>query len=328
MILKNFLKENAKRISYYIISNLILLVCFLLYHLPIEAVLYPIGINALIGFFALYLSYRKYKVKYLNFQKIKENLNINYLSDEATETIFEEFYKDIINDLDKIYISTLENHSNEIQDYENFYSTWIHQVKVPIAASKLILESEDSENARNLKINLNRIEQYTNMVLSYLRLNSKSTDYVFKQISIDKLIRSTIKKFSTEFINRRISLEYDPINKDLLTDEKWFSLVIEQLLSNALKYTNENGKIKIYLSEDSLIIEDSGIGIAADDLPRIFDKGFTGYNGRENKQSSGLGLFLSKEIINNLGLDLKIESGLANGTKAIINLDQEKRFYD
>ena len=189
---------------------------------------------------------------------------------------------------------------------------------------QLRLQSEDSPLTRKLNADLLRIEQYVEMVLAYLRLDSTSTDYVFKEYRLDNLIRQSVRKFSSEFIGKKIRLDYEPIEKVVLTDEKWFSFVIEQLLSNALKYTR-SGSIKIYMAdENKLCIEDTGIGIASEDLPRVFEKGYTGYNGRMDKKASGLGLYLCKRVCDNLGIKINAESEINVGTKIILDLEQYK----
>ncbi|MFR2965264.1 MAG: sensor histidine kinase [Anaerovoracaceae bacterium] len=157
------------------------------------------------------------------------------------------------------------------------------------------LQKEDTEFSRKMSPELFRIEQYVEMVLTFLRLDSDTTDYVIKEYSLDDIVSQAVRKFSGDFINRKLTLEYKPLKAKVITDEKWLSFVIEQVLSNALKYT-VNGKISISMEEPkTLCISDTGIGIAAEDLPRIFEKGYSGYNGRVNKRASGIGLYLCKE---------------------------------
>ena len=204
-----------------------------------------------------------------------------------------------------------------------YYTVWAHQIKTPIASMRLNLQNEDSEFARNVADDLQRIEQYVEMVMIFLRLDNGSTDYVIKEQDLDKIIKSAIKKFSTQFIRRKLSLVYEPINIKAITDEKWLSFVIEQVLSNALKYT-QKGTISITLKEPKTIcISDTGIGLAPEDLPRVFEKGYTGYNGRNDKNASGIGLYLCKRICNNLGHKVTIASDLNKGTSIYINLEQK-----
>ena len=189
---------------------------------------------------------------------------------------------------------------------------------------KLTLQGEDSASARKLTSELQRIEQYVEMVLAFIRLDSSSTDYVFREYSVDDIIRQSLRKFAPDFIGKKIRLEYDSLNENMVIDEKWFSFVIEQILSNSLKYTKD-GCVKIYKTDSGfLCIEDTGIGIAPEDLPRIFEKGYTGFNGRADKSASGIGLYLCKRICDNLGLKISAESELGVGTKIFIDMNQNR----
>ena len=206
----------------------------------------------------------------------------------------------------------------------DYYTVWAHQIKTPIAAMRLTLQNEDTPLTRKLTNDLYRIEQYVEMVLTFLRLNSDSTDYVFKEYDLDNIVKSAVKKFSSEFIGRKLRLIYDPLNTSVITDEKWLSFVIEQVLSNALKYT-PSGSITISLvGEKTLRIEDTGIGIAPSDLPRIFENGYTGFNGRTDKKASGIGLYLCRRVCNNLGHTITANSTVDVGTAIDIDLTQTK----
>ena len=139
---------------------------------------------------------------------------------------------------------------------------------------------------------------------------------------MDALIRQAVRKYAPLFIRRKIILSYEPVHCEVLTDEKWLVLVLEQILSNALKYTVE-GSISIYMEDDWLVIEDTGIGLCSEDLPRIFEKGFTGYNGRSDKKSTGFGLYLCKQIIEKLRCQIRVESKLGKGTRVLLYLMKE-----
>ena len=189
---------------------------------------------------------------------------------------------------------------------------------------RLTLQNEDSQLSRRLMSELGRVERYVEMVLAYLRLDAESTDYLLREYDLDSVIRSSVRKFSGEFIDRKLSLDFQPTGIKILTDEKWLSFVLEQLLSNALKYTPA-GKVAIRLEAPStLCIEDTGIGIAAEDLPRIFDQGFTGHNGRTDKRASGLGLYLCRRVCRNLGHTIAVESEPGKGTVVKLDLSRKK----
>lgn len=203
-------------------------------------------------------------------------------------------------------------------DVKNYLTIWTHQIKSPIFALRLLLK-KDEINKIECEKEIFEIEEYVGNILGYARLNADSTDYVFDKYNLDEIIRGVIRKYSIQFIGKNNSLDFCETKKIILTDAKWFSFLLEQIISNAIKYT-QNGRVAIYLNKDELVIEDNGIGIMAEDLPRIFDAGYTGYNGRLEKKSTGLGLNLSKNIGKSLRVILRCESEPKIGTKMYINL--------
>ncbi len=292
-----YVKSRMAFLVLYLLIFGILCVSFALYRLPIVAVAYPMGLGILLVIAYLLFDYRKYKRQCEKISELENKIS------RLTEMISSEKAK-----------------SRQRIDY---YSVWAHQIKTPIASMRLSLQGEDSALSRKLGTDLNRIESYADMVMTYLRLDSESTDYVFAECNLDSIIKSCVRKFSGEFIARKIELIYEPVQEMVLTDEKWLSFVIEQILSNALKYT-PSGSISICMEPGQVLaIKDTGIGIAPDDLPRIFDQGFTGYNGRTDKKASGIGLYLCKRICDDLGYEISAESELGKGTT--IRLDLSKK---
>ena len=212
----------------------------------------------------------------------------------------------------------------EQTDMLEYYTIWVHQIKTPIAAMRLILQEEDSPRSRELLAQLFRVEEYVQMVLAYLRMHSESTDFVLQEYELDKIVRQAVHRYAPMFIRKRIVLELEPISCRVLTDEKWLGFAIEQLLSNAIKYT-DTGRIRIYTEgRDTLVIQDTGVGIAQEDLPRIWEKGFTGYNGRMEQRASGLGLYLVKHSLERLGHRISIVSKVGVGTTVRIDLHTEQ----
>ena len=200
---------------------------------------------------------------------------------------------------------------------------WAHQIKTPIASMRLTLQNEDSPLSRTISDDLFRIEQYVEMVLCYLRLGSESTDYVIAKQDLDKLLKQAFRHFSGQFISKKLKLEYEETPFTALTDEKWLLFVIEQILSNAVKYTPSGGEIRVSMKTPGILcIKDTGIGIAPEDLPRIFERGYTGLNGRADKKASGLGLYLCKRICDNLNHRIWAESG--EGTAVYLDLRSKK----
>lgn len=210
-------------------------------------------------------------------------------------------------------------------DRNDYYVMWTHQIKTPIAAMRLLLESEEqgSRDFYLMRGELFKIEQYAEMALAYQRLESLSSDLVLQEHDLYTLLKQTVKKYSLLFINKSLSLEMDQPQITIVTDEKWFGFCIEQFLSNSIKYTSQ-GKISIRTEtrgEDTvLLIEDTGIGIRPEDLPRIFERGFTGYNGRLDKRSTGIGLYLCRRVLDHLGISAKVDSKVNEGTKVTLTL--------
>ena len=200
---------------------------------------------------------------------------------------------------------------------------WVHQIKTPIASMRLSLQQEDTPQARRLLQELSRAEQYVEMVMVYLRLTGGS-DLVLREYELDAIVRRAVRRFAGEFIGRKLKLCYEPLNVSCVTDEKWLLFVIEQVLSNALKYTRA-GSITIELeAPKTLVIRDTGIGVAPEDLPRIFEKGYTGYNGRGDQKASGLGLYLCRTICKRLGHTITASSVPDHGTAIRITLEQRQ----
>lgn len=317
-----YIKQYKRIILAYVLFVAVFAASFALYHLPLKAVVYPAAICALLGLAFFAVGYMKAMKRHGKLSEIKK-LTAEMISElPEPERIDDADYAEIIENL-RSEVSALKNDASlKYQDMVDYYTVWAHQIKTPIAAMRLTLQNEDTPLSRTLMGDLNRIERYVEMVLAFLRLDSDSTDYVFKTHSVDAIVKQTVKRFASEFIGRRISLEYEPIEESVVTDEKWLGFVLEQVLSNALKYTRE-GSIRIYMTEDKrLCVADTGIGIAPGDLPRIFEKGYTGHNGRRDMRASGLGLYLCKRICKNLGADISAVSEPDKGTTVMIDLKQ------
>lgn len=237
----------------------------------------------------------------------------------------EEKLKNQIQELEEANLNLRNDFLAKEKELQEYFLIWIHQIKTPITAGKLICDSDiENENIKNIKKELIYIEDYTNMALSYLKMANHNTDMDISLVNLDDIIRPLIKKYAILFISNNIKLEYEKLNIKVITDSKWCMVVIEQLLSNAIKYT-KNGIVSISFNEKEnyLEIKDNGIGIKDSDLPKIFDKGYSGFNGRQNQKSTGIGLFLVKQILDKLGQKVKLESKLGEGTsvKVYFNID-------
>lgn len=204
---------------------------------------------------------------------------------------------------------------NDRRDLEEYFLLWVHQIKTPITVAKLILQKEETVYANKLKEELFYIEEYTNMAINYLKIKDRQADMDITSVRLDDIIKSLLKKYSMIFIEKRISLEYKPIPNEVVADARWLSVLIEQILANALKYTKK-GSIRISYEEETntLSIQDTGIGIRSEDLKKIFDRGYSGFNGRINEKSSGLGLYLVKTISELINVEVSVKSTLNVGS--------------
>lgn len=320
--LRSYLRSHKNVVTSFAVAVTVFCGSFLLYHLPVRAVIYPAVLSLLAGGAIFLADYIKARRKHLELERMSR-LSAALIEVFPEPTTYEdEDYKKIIEALTDECRRLETEMKGKYNDMIEYYTMWVHQIKTPIASMRLSLQGEDSPLSRKLTADLFRIEQYVEMVMMFLRLNSEHTDYVIEGCDMDRIIRQSVKKFSSEFIQRKITLNYEPAETTVITDEKWLAFVIEQLLSNALKYTKE-GSISIFMKEDVLYIKDTGIGIAPEDLPRIFEKGYTGYNGRADKRASGIGLYLAKRICDNLSHGIRITSVVDEGTTAAVDLSRE-----
>lgn len=322
-IITFYIKARLKGVIFLILSCLTFAIVFSLYNLPVEPVAYASILCISIGFLFLIVDFFYFYKKHKLLQELKDNIILNFDNLPEAKDLIEKDYYDLLTITYKQNLQTAYNADISRSDLVDYYTLWAHQIKTPISAMHLILQSEESDLSSELSMELFKVEQYVEFVLQYLRLESMSSDLVLRKQSLDKIVKQAVRKYSRMFIRKKIKLNFKELNCDILTDEKWLVFVIEQLLSNALKYTKD-GTISIYMDKIfkmTLVIEDTGIGIRAEDLSRIFERGFTGYNGRWDKKSTGLGLYLCKQILNKLSHSITIESKVDKGTKVKINLE-------
>lgn len=285
--------------------------------------MYPIVICSVLSLLFFLLDIRNVKRKHEKLEELSRLSAQMMMNLPAIQSQDDADYQAIIETLRREQTQLQTDMTMRYQDMIDYYTIWAHQIKTPIASMRLTLQNEDSALSRQLSEELQRIEQYVEMVLAFLRLDSDSKDYVFREQELDPIVRDAVKKFAGQFIRKKLKLIYEPLNVKVLTDEKWLSFVIEQVLSNALKYTSK-GSITIDMEKPlTLCIRDTGIGIAPEDLPRVFEKSYTGYNGRTDKKASGIGLYLCKRICNNLGHRITIMSSLDKGTVVRIHLEHK-----
>ena len=293
---------------------------FWLYGLPGEAIAYLLCLCCIGTSFWAVLSFVRFWRKHKILQKMEEAIFVTAEDLPETTTLIEEDYQHLIQRLVRENRQRQAAADSMLEDLTSYYTLWVHQIKTPIAAMDLLLQA-GPDRATEMEIELQKIAQYVDMVLQYLRLDSTAKDLVLQRCQLDAVVRQTVRKYAKFFILKKIQLVFQETKWEVLSDEKWLCFLLEQLLSNALKYTPEGGKISIFLDgETNLVIADTGIGIAPEDLPRVFEKGFTGNNGRMDKKATGIGLYLCRRVTNLLGHTISIVSEPGVGTQVRLGL--------
>ena len=326
-IIKSYIKKNLKIYLLLIVFIFIFVLIFYLYNLPFESLFYGGLLCFLVSLIASIIDYNNYRKSYIDLKYLETNILSSMEDLPKSLDIRVEYYQKIIerlhNEVERLKIED----NKKIEDLADYYSMWIHQIKTPIAAMNFLLDNEETD-VKVFKQELFKIERYVEMVLTYIRLGSETSDYVITSIDLDEVVRENIKKYATLFINKKIKLNYVSHETYVISDKKWLGFAFEQLLSNAIKYTKSGGEISINISESELIIEDNGIGIYEEDLPRIFEQSFTGLNGRYEKKSSGLGLYLCKKTLDKLQHKIEITSEVNKGTKVKVSFPKKDIFRD
>lgn len=323
-IFAEYIKRHSKTYLLFVVFAAVFYLVFSLAELPAELVLYAAGICAFIGSVAMLIDYCQYAKKHRQLEGLLARITRSIEELPEAGELIERDYQTLLKIVYEDKVRITSNMDERYSDMMNYYTLWAHQIKTPIAAMRLLLQTTSQEENAELLQELFKIEQYVEMVLQYLRLDSQENDFLFQKYDLDNIIKQAVKKYANQFIRKKISLQYEDVNTEVVTDEKWLVFVIEQLLSNALKYTQE-GSISIALEEGLvLVIHDTGIGISSEDIPRVFERGYTGYNGRTFKKSTGIGLYLCKRILSRLGHTISIESVPGAGTTVKVSLQREE----
>ncbi len=335
-ILTAYLRERFVPVSLYILEALVFMVIAALY--DYEGVLanmtYALELALFLGACYLIWDYIRYRGKYRELQQL-------LLAEERADGLpqsssaIEQAYRQIITAQEAEKRALITQLDEKQQNMADYYSMWTHQIKIPLAAMDLLLQNADENvrTAKQLREEVFKTGQYVDMALHYARMESISADLSFTKLDVGELLKGALKKYWLLFSGAGVNLHLEECHAQVITDGKWFSFVIEQILSNALKYTKK-GSISIYGADEDgrhvtegcsyLVIEDTGIGIEAGDLPRIFERGFTGYNGRLGNKSTGIGLYLCRQIMDRLGLSIRVESKQNEGTKVFLGIVQEE----
>lgn len=326
-ILKSYLKKNIKVYILFVVFIFIFFIMFYLYNLPLEALIYTGSFCFLAALVASFSDFVNYRESYRKLKFLEENILNDLDALPKSLDIRIDYYHKIIEKLYEELEKLTQENRQKNTDMVDYYSMWVHQIKTPIAAMNFLLDNEEIDR-KILQQELFKIERYVEMVLTYIRLDSISSDYVITKINLDEVVKDSVKKYATIFINKKIKLNYVSHETMVISDKKWLSFAFEQILGNSVKYSNANGEITIETCENKLIIEDNGMGIKEEDLPRIFEKGFTGFNGRYEKKSSGLGLYLCKKTLDKLGHHIEISSKVGEGTRIEITFPKEDTLRD
>lgn len=318
-----YISSHRAPALFMIVSAAIFVTVLYLYSAPAEAVLYAVLLSLVVAAFFCFFSYRDYRRR-------REELRF-FVKDEALDTdnlpvprhIMEQEYTDAIISLtDRLRCERTE-YERRREEMVDYYTVWAHQIKTPLSAMNLILQGAEGIDGE-MRSELLKTEQYVDMVLAYLRAGGDHTDFLIRRVSLGDVVRASVRRLSPIFIREKISANVDIGYVRVLTDEKWLAFAVEQLLTNALKYTPAGGMITITVQNgDTLVIADTGIGISPEDLPRIFEKGFTGYNGRIDKKATGIGLYLVKRMMTMLGHSITVNSTVGEGTEVRLYLGSD-----
>lgn len=367
---KAYLLENIRWLAVIVFIALVMMVTMYLNGIPFWEMGYGMLLCGFVTVVAILIGYGRHLESFRQLEQMQENIVVAPDDMKKPEYMYERQYQDCINVIAQEKDRLQREMLNREQDLSEYYSMWVHQIKTPIAALKLLIDEEmsaclDAEmdvcpdedreeesdmcviNVRQKQNELFRIEQYVDMALQYTRLGAQTNDFVIEHVLLDDAVKPSIYKYAKQFIYKQLRLTYVPQDIKAVTDKKWLGFVIDQLLSNAVKYTKQGGvtiqvlctaqagdagrqpetekRRKRWYEESSgveesvhIIIEDTGIGISADDLPRVCEKGYTGYNGHADQYSTGIGLYLCKAILDKLGHQFLITSEKGKGTRAEI----------
>ncbi len=333
--LLEFLKDRMYPILWGISVVAVCGLVFWLYSIRGDAIVYSVLLCVTVGLVVLTLDF----VRELRRHRARLR-SIRTASYERTDLIDEygvaaTDYADLVQALWKRIEDIEDSRFAERREAKDYYTTWVHQIKTPLAVMQMLVKSEDTEQSRAIAAELFRTEQYVDMALGYIRLGEDASDLAVRECDLDELIRASVRRFAPQFIAKKLSFSYEPNKMKVVTDDKWFTFLLEQLLSNAIKYTYEGG-VTVTLTDDAkVIVRDTGIGIAPEDVPRIFEKGFTGFNGRtasdgstDGGRATGLGLYLCRKIAHKLNVGLSVESEVGRGTAFTIDMRKEEILTD
>ena len=328
MRFKEFIKEKWILILGTLLALVSVEILLLAYKVGILVRIYCAFVVIFVVILGILIEYKRKKDYYNELIKNMEDLGEKYLISEIIKTpnfIEGKILKEVLQDTGKSMLENVNYYKNIQEDYKEYIELWIHEVKIPIAASKLIIENNKNEITKNIDEELDKVENYTEQALFYARSNAVEKDYIINKTNLKEIVNGAILKNKTTLLNEKISIELTNLkSEEVYTDSKWAVFIVNQIIQNAIKYSKKDDKrIEISSKEKNdkviLYIKDNGIGIKKGEITRVFERGFTGENGRIiGQKSTGIGLYLCKKLCNKLGLGIELNSEKRKGTEVRI----------
>lgn len=315
-MIRTFFKENAVWYWSYALLSALFLIVFALYRLPIVYFVISFLLNLTILSFITLWQYQRFKHK---INRLQQFIYVNEL--DTLQLPSELAYKNVIIRLYEQSAQELLAEQAKTEDVQSLVKMWLHQMKVPLSALSLMAQTNQLDG-KEVQQQLTRLQNYLDTLLTYLKFSQNKDDFRFERLSVRDITIENVKKYRIPCLLKQLSIEVEG-DWLLASDRKWLSFAISQILDNAIKYSKEQDKIRIEITDGRISISDNGIGILEEDLPRLFEEGFTGFNGHENKKATGLGLYMTKQILDSLNLAISITSQVDKGTQVTIVLPKE-----
>lgn len=327
MKFKDFIKDKKIEIILMLFSTMSIEIILLAYQIQLIVRVYVVASIILSLLISMLIEYYSKKSYYNNLLEKLDELEKKYLLSEViSKANFQDgnLFKEILEETGKSMLENVNKYKYAQEDYKEYIELWIHEIKTPISASKLIIENNKNEITKNIEEELDKIENYTEQALYYARSNTVEKDYIITKTNLKDIVNMSIIKNKTTILNNKFELNIHDLEKQVYTDSKWVVFILNQVIQNSIKYSkNENQSIEIYAEEQkekvTLYIKDNGLGIKKSELSRVFEKGFTGENGRIiGKKSTGIGLYLCKKLCDKLQLAININAEQNVGTEVTI----------
>ncbi len=317
----DYIKDKLINIYIYLFAFVLIILLLFCFNVNMIIILYITVILFFSFLFNIFYDYWRKSKYYTNIYNSLKKLDKKFLITEVIDVpnfIEGKFLVDFLYDIDKSMIEEINKYKYSSEEFKEYLELWCHEVKTPIATSKLIIDNNKNEITESLSEEIEKINDYIEQILYYSRSGVVENDYIIADVNIQNIVNKVIKKNKKDILIKRIKLEINMTESKVKTDQKWIEYIMNQIVVNSIKYSNNDGVIKIYTYENKnsieLKIEDSGIGIKSQDIKKLFSKGFTGINGRKISSATGMGLYLSKKLCDKLNINIKIDSKENKGT--------------